>query len=243
MLSKSLRRLAWVALPLLGLAAPAPAQDPGAVPATLKPVPREGAWMKMHESFLERTKQGEVGLLFLGDSITQAWSGPGKETWNRFYAPRKAANFGIGGDRTEHILWRLDNGEVDGISPKVVVLMIGTNNSGDNSADEIAAGVKAIVAKLHDKLPKAKILLLGVFPRADRPEPIPSKLKAVNEQIAKLDDGGKTVKFLDIGGKFLEADGTLTKQMMPDLLHLSPKAYRIWADAIEPTLFPMLEAG
>src|SRR6185437_912238 len=115
-------------------------------------------------------------------------AGNGKAVWERFYGPRHAANFGIGGDRTQHVLWRLDNGEVDGIKPKVVVLMIGTNNSGTNSADEIAEGIEAIVKKLHDKLPDTKVLLLAVFPRGDKSDPRREKLTAVNQRIAKLDD-------------------------------------------------------
>src|SRR5579864_2352864 len=106
-----------------------------------EPAPRDGSWLKMHEQFLERAKMGNIDLLFLGDSITQGWNGGGKAVWNRFYGLRNTANFGIGGDRTQHVLWRLENGEVDGIHPKLVVLMIGTNNLDSNAPDEIAAGV------------------------------------------------------------------------------------------------------
>ncbi len=196
--------------------------------------------MKLHESFLKRAKEGKIDLLFLGDSITQGWAN--NEVWQRFYAPRDAANFGIGGDRTEHVLWRLEHGEVEGIRPKVVVLMIGTNNSGSNTAEEIANGVTAIVKSLREKLPETKILLLGVFPRGEKPGSIRDKLAAVNAQIAKLDDG-KILKYLDISKNFLQDDGTIARDVMPDFLHLSPKGYRIWADAMEPTLQAMLEGG
>ncbi len=208
--------------------------------------------MRMHESFLERVRKDKektekIDLLFLGDSITQGWHGKNKEgkgpreVWDRYYGPRHAANFGIGGDRTQHVLWRLDNGEIDGIHPRVVVLMIGTNNAGSNSADEIADGITAIVKKLRHDLPEAKVLLLAVFPRGDRPDnPVRDKLKAVNEKIAKLDDG-KAVKYLDIGKHFVNGDGTISADIMPDFLHLSHKGYRIWADAIEPTLWSMLD--
>ena len=212
--------------------------------SSTEPVPREGSWMKLHESFLERAKK-PIDLLFLGDSITQGWGGKDKdgkgpaEVWERYYAPRNAANFGIGGDRTQHVLWRLDNGEVDGISPKVAVLMIGTNNAGTNSAEEIAEGVTAIVKKLQDKLPSTKILLLGVFPRSQNPDKVRAKLDEVNATIKKLDDG-KTVHYLDIGPAFLEEDKSISKEIMPDFLHLSRKGYRIWADAIEPTLSKLL---
>ncbi len=160
--------------------------------------------------------------------------------WKRFYGPRNAANFGIGGDRTQHVLWRIQNGELEGIEPKVVVLMIGTNNASSGTADEIAQGVTAIVKELRHRLPKAKILLLGVFPRGQKPNELREKLGAVNAKIAHLDDGSH-VKYLDIGKAFLNEDGTISREIMPDYLHLTRKGYRIWADAMEPTLWSMLD--
>jgi lysophospholipase L1-like esterase len=175
--------------------------------------------------------------LFLGDSITDAWRNKGNhggaKIFEEEFAPLKAANFGIGGDRTQHVLWRLQNGELDGIQPKVVMLMIGTNNLGSNSAEEIAEGNKAIIKEIHKRSPRTKVLLLGVFPRDPRPSPRRDKIKQINEIIAKLDDGGKTVKYLDIGDKFLEKDGTLPRDIMYDSLHLTTKGYRIWADAVK----------
>lgn len=194
--------------------------------------------MKMHESFLDRAKKGDVNLLFLGDSITQGWNN--NDVWKRFYGPRRAANFGIGGDRTEHVLWRLRHGELDGISPRVVVLMIGTNNAGANTADEIAQGVTAIVKELRKRLPEAKVLLLGVFPRGPKPDATRALLEDVNRRIAKLDDGSH-VTYLDIGKAFLNPDATLSREIMPDYLHLSARGYRIWADAMEPTLWRLLD--
>jgi beta-glucosidase len=216
------------------------AQDPGANPAT-RPEPRDANWMRMHDSFLERAAEGGVDLLFLGDSITQGWNGP-KAVWERYYGPRRAANFGIGGDRTQHVLWRLDHGELDPIDPKVVVLMIGTNNIRSDTPAEIAEGVAAIVKKIREKKPQTKVLLLAVFPRGEKPDAVRDRVKAVNERIARLDDG-KAVKYLDIGPKFLEPDGTILREVMPDFLHLSRKGYRTWADAMEPTLWSMLEGG
>jgi lysophospholipase L1-like esterase len=210
--------------------------------STTDPVPRPGNWMKQHESFVERAKEGNIDLLFLGDSITQGWGGGGKGVWERFYGPRNTANFGIGGDRTQHVLWLLENGEVDGIKPKVAVLMIGTNNLGSDAPDEIAKGVVAIVKKLREKLPETKILLLAIFPRDENPSARRERLKSVNEQIARLDDGSM-VRYLDIGPSFLNPDGTISKEVMPDFLHLSSKGYRIWADAMEPTLWSMLEGN
>jgi len=187
----------------------------------------------MHESFLSRAKQGNVDLLFLGDSITQGWHD--NQVWQRYYGPRHAANFGIGGDRTEHILWRLANGEVEGIKPKVVVLMIGTNNAGSNSADDIASGVTAIVKDLRKRLPETHVLLLGVFPRSEKSDKLRAKLQQVNEQISKLDDGSH-VTYLDIGKSFLNPDGTISREIMPDFLHLSAKGYLLWADEVNRAL-------
>ncbi len=207
-------------------------------PSTIVPVPREGRWMELHKKFLERTKQGSVDLLFLGDSITQGWHD--NKIWQRHYGPRNAANYGIGGDQTQHVLWRIQNGEIDGISPKLIVLMIGTNNAGKNTAEEIAAGIKAIVKHLRDKLPESKILLLGVFPRGEKPNPTREKLDQVNESISKLDDGSH-IRYLNIGKSFLQTDGSISKDVMPDFLHLTAKGYQIWADAIEPSVWELLD--
>jgi lysophospholipase L1-like esterase len=234
---RELRRAAFRLFGVLGLLATgmtACAQGP----ATVVPKPRPGSWMAMHEKFLSQAKKGNIDLLFLGDSITQGWNN--NEVWRRHFEPRKAANFGIGGDRTEHVLWRIQNGELEGIAPKVTVLMIGTNNSGANTPDEIAQGVTAIVDELRKRLPNTKILLLGVFPRGEKPAAIRDRLKSVNEKIAKLSDRSH-VQFLDIGAAFLNEDGTISRKIMPDFLHLSREGYRKWADAMEPTLWSMLD--
>ncbi|MFM7072140.1 MAG: platelet-activating factor acetylhydrolase IB subunit [Planctomycetota bacterium] len=201
--------------------------------SAIKPEPRDGNWMKRHESFNNRVKQGNVDLLFIGDSITQGWEGAGKAAWAERYAKRNAVNLGIGGDRTQHVLWRLDNGNIEGIKPKAAVLMIGSNNSGSNTPEEIADGIKAIVAKLRTKLPDTKILVLAVFPRgADDKDARRQVNVKTNALVAPLADD-KHVFYLDIGPKFLGADGSLSKEIMPDLLHLSPAGYKIWADSIE----------
>jgi lysophospholipase L1-like esterase len=220
---------------------PAGAQDKKSHSA-IEPKARPGAWERRHEKFVDIAKKGGIELLFLGDSITDGWGGEGHssnskgdEVFQKDFVPLKAANFGLGGDRTQHVLWRLQNGEFEGIKPKVVMLMIGTNNSNgrDNTAAEIADGVTAIVKEIHKRSPPTKVLLLAIFPRGEKPNPQREKLKQVNEIIAKLDDGGKTVKYLDIGGKFLAEDGTLPKKIMPDFLHLSEAGYQIWADAVK----------
>ena len=196
--------------------------------------------MKLHESFLDQAKKGNIEVLFLGDSITQGWNNNG--VWKRFYGPRHAANFGIGGDRTEHVLWRIEHGEIDGIHPRVVVLMIGTNNSGSNTADEIALGIATIVKELRQRLPETKVLLLGIFPRGQKPDATRAKIEEVNRQVSRLDDGSH-VTYLDIAKAFLNPDGTLSREIMPDYLHLTAKGYRLWADAIEPTLWRLLNEG
>ncbi|WP_435021165.1 GDSL-type esterase/lipase family protein [Tundrisphaera sp. TA3] len=234
--------------------APAPAQEkpkadapakPEITNSALRPEDRQGPPAARHEKLLERTRQGDVDLLFLGDSITAGWAD--NATWKRYYGPRKAANFGIGGDRTQHILWRLENGEGDGLKPKVVVLMIGTNNLGGNKDEEIAEGVTACVAKIRDKFPEAKVLLLGIFPRGlnrDKSQvatAVEPRVARINEMISRIADG-KAVHYLDIGGSFLNAEGQVTREIMPDFLHLSAKGYRLWAEAMEPMLWSLLEA-
>ena len=196
------------------------------------PRPDKG-WQDRHKKFLENIKKGDAELLFLGDSITQGWEGSGKGVWSEEYESKKAVNLGIGGDRTQHVLWRLENGEIDGVKPKAAVVMIGTNNLGANTNEEIIAGITAIVKKLNDKLPKTKVLLLGIFPRGEKADnPLRSRIKAINIEIAKLDND-KTVFYKNIGGQFLAEDGSLPKGIMPDFLHLSSEAYGFWADAIE----------
>ena len=212
------------------------------------PVPLGAGWIKRHEGFVAQAKQGGIDILFMGDSITDFWRIRGSNVWNQYYAPRRAANFGISGDRTQHVLWRMDNGELDGIKPKVVVLMIGTNNTGKerdnktprNSVPEAIAGVQAVVADIRARLPDSKILLLAIFPRGTLDDPQRAQVALVNTVIAKLDDG-KMVRYLDIDPNFLESDGTLPKSIMPDLLHPNAHGYQIWADAMNPTLDEMLK--
>ena len=220
------------------------AQDlPGA-----QPVPKDAGWLKRHEGFVAEAKQGGIELLLLGDSITDAWRGAKqKELWDRHFAPLKAANFGISGDRTQHLLWRLKNGEFEGLAPKAVMLMIGTNNIGQKNPEEpqsAAAGVRAIVKEIRERSPSTKILLLGVFPRGEKPDdPIRAKVKAINDDIRALGDDGKAVRYLDIGAAFLQPDGTISKEIMPDFLHLSPKGYALWAEAVAGPLKELMGAN
>lgn len=203
-----------------------------------------------HKQFLEIVKKGEADVIFLGDSITQGWEGAGKKAWADNFAPLKAVNLGIGGDQTGHVLWRITEGkELEPIKPKVAVIMIGTNNTGRDSAEQIAGGIKAIIDELRKQKPEMKILLLGVFPRAggikkdDEVAPadkLNSKIKQINERIAKFDDG-KMIFYKDFGDKFLDKDGGLSRKIMPDLLHLSPAGYDIWAAAIKDDVVKLLK--
>ena len=145
--------------------------------------------MKRHESFNQRVAKGNVDLIFIGDSITHAWESSGKAVWEKHYAKRNAVNLGISGDRTQHVLWRLDNGNIKNIRPKAAVIMIGTNNSGDgrNTAEEMIDGVTAVVDKLRAKLPKMEILLLDIFPRGQRINAQRGKILQVNQVLSRLD--------------------------------------------------------
>lgn len=243
---------ALLAGPLAHAQAPT-AAAPTVAPATLPPQPPDVAAPKMdpktaqpqagfmasHEKFLAVAKEGKVQVLFLGDSITAGWAGGGKDVWAKAFSQWNPANFGIGGDRTQHVLWRIENGELEGIKPKVAVIMIGTNNTAGDSAEDIAKGVTKIVTTVRAKLPTTKILLLAVFPRGNKPDGKLGtgydKIKEVNSILAKLDDR-KNVHYLDIGEKFIQGKDALSAEIMPDFLHLSPAGYQIWADAITPKL-------
>lgn len=215
-----------------------------------QPAPKAGnaGFFELHESFLARGKAGPVGLLFLGDSITYGWR-KAPHIWEHYYGPYQPANFGIGGDRTQHVLWRMDNGELDGINPKVVVLMIGTNNTGTNTAAEIAAADRKIVAELREKLPETKILLLGIFPRgplknnavhiADS-ETRMANIRTINADLATLDNGD-TIRYLDITKAFLDDAGHISHIIMPDQLHPNAVGYQLWAEAMDPLLTEMMK--
>lgn len=209
---------------------------------TTTPVPQPGDWwQKRNDKINNRAQQGDAKLIFIGDSITQGWGGDdGMEIWDKFYGSRKAMNAGISGDRTQHVLWRLDNGNLDGIKPKLAVVMIGTNNSGSDTPEDIAAGVTAITERIREKLPDTKILLLGIFPRGEGPDDDRRKVNtAANKIISTLNDG-KSIFYTDISDKFLGDDGSLSREIMPDLLHLNKRGYEIWAESIEPKVAELL---
>jgi N-acetylglucosamine-6-sulfatase len=235
--------------------APAPpAAAPGAPPAgpgrgrgplpplgpATEPRPRDDA---RHQSFLEVAKAGNIDVLFVGDSITDWWRQPqrGLPVWTEYFAPLKAANFGIAGDTTQGVLWRMQNGELDGFQAKLIVLMLGTNNINRNQNDDIAEGDRAIIAEFQKRQPQAKVLLLGIFPRgAAADNPFRASIKAINARLATFADN-KRVFYMDIGDKFLAPDGTLPVDVMPDGLHPNEKGYRIWAEAIQGKVKELLQ--
>jgi len=201
------------------------------------PAPRDDKWVARHEGFVAQAAKGECDVLFLGDSITDGWRRT--QAWKQNYEPLKALNFGISGDRTQQVLWRITHGELETIKPKVVVIMIGTNNLGD-PVEATAGGVAAIVNTVREKQPQAKILLLAIFPRAPKAsDKARIKNDQVNALLAKLDDG-KNVKFLDIGSSFLDKEGNLPPEIMKDYLHPGEKGYEVWAQAMNPTLSELL---
>ncbi|MFT7633901.1 MAG: lysophospholipase L1-like esterase, partial [Mariniblastus sp.] len=201
-------------------------------------------WMPRHEAKLaERKAMQEIDLLMVGDSITHGWEGKGKQTWDEYYAHRNALNLGFSGDRTEHVIWRFQNGAIDDLSPKLAVIMIGTNNTGHRkeTPEHTALGIERVIDELKLRSPKSKVLLLDVFPRGANPEdPLRKINTAINEIIMGYADEDAGIWFLSIGDKFLDEDGTLPKSIMPDLLHPNAEGYKIWAEAMEPMIKQLL---
>lgn len=208
-------------------------------------------WLESHRELNELSAKTESQIAFVGDSITEMWERDdnGKPTWKKYWAPLKATNFGHHGDRTEHLLWRLEHGNMDGLHPKLIVLLIGTNNSGQQyepggyvcTAQQTADGIAAIIQKLKQKCPTAKILLLAIFPRGEDPsDPIRKQNEATNALIKKFADN-TTLFYLDIGTRFLKPNGDGDVTIQPDLLHLSAKGYQIWAEAIYPTVVQLMK--
>lgn len=207
---------------------PSPAKNTAVIPTT------RNEWMELHERQLATIRNERPQVYFLGDSITQGWtnSKSGGSVWTAKIKPLGAGCFGIGGDRTENVLWRVQNGLFADSQPRLVVLMIGTNNIYRNKPSDVAEGIKTIVAEIRNLSPETKILLLGIFPRDEKPgTEARRKIPEINADISSLADG-KTIFYLDLGGKFLAPDGTISKEIMPDFLHLSTAGYNLWADAI-----------
>jgi lysophospholipase L1-like esterase len=195
-----------------------------------------------HVGFVETASKGNIDLLLHGDSITDWWvqGDANKAVFDKYFGSIKTANFAIAGDTTQGVLWGLKNGEGQGFQPKAIMLMIGTNNSGNFTAPEIAEGVGAVVLEMRKDFPNAKILLLAIFPRSTPGDPVREKLAEVNRSIAKLDDQ-KNVFFMDIGPKFLDAQGVfLPDAFRPDNLHPQAKGYEIWGAAVKDKLAELM---
>jgi lysophospholipase L1-like esterase len=207
------------------------------------PVPRTAGSVSRQSLVLQRAKEapGNYDIEFIGDSITQGWETRGSNVWREFYGKRKVINLGVSGDRTQHVLWRIEQGQLDGIKARVAVVMIGTNNSNkdDNTEADILAGVTAIVQEIRTRQPDTKILLFGIFPRGKTFSSQRGKILQVNQALARLDDG-RNIFYFDIGSQLIENDGSISRDMMPDYLHPNDTGYRIWARAMEPKLKQLL---
>jgi beta-glucosidase len=244
-------------LTLLGMNSPAVAQpmpweDPAYennIPATMaesRPGKNEDPkswteWLRHHEDRKRWCTEKDVDLLMVGDSIVFEWPRVGKQVWEEFYGNRNAVNIGSSGDQTHHMLWHFQNGGLDGMkgkNPKLVLMMIGTNNRGEpeKHGEDTAYGILALLKEIHSKLPESKIVLMPIFPRGDTPED-PGRLR--NDEINRIIQtyvDNKTVHWLDIGHIFLDGEGKLNRALMPDGLHPNIEGYRVWAKAMEPTI-------
>jgi lysophospholipase L1-like esterase len=196
-------------------------------------------WKKRWLEKLSETSQAkDCRLLFLGDSITQGWENTGKAVWEKLYAPVQALNLGFSGDRTEHLLWRIKYGRLDKLRPRAAVMLIGTNNTGhlQRPAEETTAGIRAVIGEFQKHLPNTPLVMLSIFPRGERPDDPMRRLNdEINAKAKKLADGSRVI-WLDLSSMFFNPDKTLSKEIMPDFLHLSPAAYERWAKGLEPVL-------
>lgn len=202
-----------------------------------------------HEQLVEKAKKGGIDIYFEGDSITRRWGTSDAQwknnlaNWNSNFFGWNAADFGWGADLTQNILWRLENGELDGVNPKIIVLLAGINNvgtfpGGDEKVENITRGLQAIVKVCQEKAPNAVIILTGLFPRNDNMAVIP-EINKINENLAKMADG-KKIRYINVNDKLADADGKLYPGMTIDRLHPTPKGYQIWADALKPIFTEIL---
>lgn len=228
------------------LAAALASQDPrqSTVP---KPRDDEGG-VARHAELLERARTSQPApVVFIGDSITQGWEQEGSAVWAERFAPLGAVNLGASGDRTEHVLWRLREAPISRLEPKCVVVLIGTNNVGHGSdgPEGTLAGVRAVVEWVRSQATQATIILCAVFPRGSQMNPMRGELLQVNQALSRAypsADASSRVRFIDLGDRFIEADGSISASLMPDGVHLSPAGYSVWADALKP-LLPAPAAG
>lgn len=210
-------------------------------PTTQKAKWAESWWMKRHESILEQNSQQQTDLIFIGNSIIHHWEDTGKESWEAYFAKYHPVNMGFGGDQTQHVLWRLDNGELDGINPKLAIVMIGTNNAGSgHDSQMIADGVIQIISRIRNKLPDTKILLLGIFPRG-LPDAAVRQTNATASAIFSKMADNKVIYYKNINDIFLDENGYIPQEIMPDKLHPSAQGYELWAEAIMDTVNELMK--
>ncbi|MFY9345186.1 MAG: GDSL-type esterase/lipase family protein [Planctomycetota bacterium] len=233
-------------LPLVALVAAAlSAQDSGAPPApatppnpAITPVARTDAGiLPRQDQVLQRAREAPpAALVFVGDSITQGWESSGKESWERHFVPLGAVNLGVSGDRTEHVLWRLQQAPITRLAPKVIVLLIGTNNLGHGAtnAEQTLAGVLAVIALLRAQAPDARILVNEILPRGERINAMRGDILQVNQAVRGQVDAN--TRCLPVGDRWVRGDGTIGKDVMPDFLHLTKAAYEQWAQALLPEI-------
>ena len=230
---------------VVSLAALIAQQNPAIIPV---PVNNDW-WINRHRAIASAAQKGEAKLIFIGDSITHAFGGEpdtgdtfhnrGEDTWNFFFGADKALNLGISGDRTQHVIWRLDNGELGKCKPKVAVVMIGTNNTGSENGEQISEGVEAVCDRVSHLSPATKILLLGIFPRDHADSPSRKTILQANSLLATWAPSHHII-FLDLGNVFVDSNGEISTEVMPDLLHPFAFGYRKWAMAMEPSLAKLM---
>jgi lysophospholipase L1-like esterase len=210
-------------------------------PAVAAPRPwNQAPWLADHERFVARAEQGGIDVLFLGDSITAFFPTRGAPAWERAIAPLgTVVDFGISGDRTQFILWRVEHGELNGCGARVVVLMAGTNNLAAATPEAVASGIAALVAAVRTRLPDAVVVLNAILPRGAPADPLRARAADVNARIAALADGVH-VRWLDASPGFLAPDGTIPAALMPDGLHPSAAGYEVWATALRPVVVEAL---
>jgi len=204
-------------------------------------------WQKRHEEILLRNRQIKPDVVFFGDSIIHFWGGEprapmawGSAAWSNCFAGISVENLGFGWDRTENVLWRIRNGELDDIKPKVIIIKIGTNNIGLNTPEDIAAGVEAICHAAHEKQPGAKILLLGILPRRDDKTGL-TKTGPVNKVLTTRFSGTNYVTFRDLGAPFLNSDGTPESSLFSDGVHINANGYKLLGTQIRAELTKLLK--
>ncbi|KAK1151833.1 platelet-activating factor acetylhydrolase IB subunit gamma [Acipenser oxyrinchus oxyrinchus] len=212
--------------------------NPAATPTAAPDVHGDGRWLSLHHRFVSDSKDKEPEVLFVGDSLVQLLHQ--FEIWRELFSPLHALNFGIGGDCTQHVLWRLQNGELDHINPKIIVLWVGTNNHGD-TAEQVAEGIGAIVKLIHSKQPTARVLILGLLPRGKSPNALRVKNARVNQLVQEALPSLPGASFLDVDPGFVHSDGTISHHDMYDYLHLTRAGYATVCQPIHTRLLAILE--